>query len=112
MSEDYSLLERQRRLLAREKAHRRDSVPVEDIPPSRLVEHQIKEEREGITLYAVPLIAAGVLTMFFSFVAINPSAMWGCCIFGGALLALGILIFSQRVQAVARLKQELKALEK
>ncbi|WP_309398649.1 hypothetical protein [Cerasicoccus maritimus] len=111
MTEDFSILERQKRLLAKEKAFLRESVPVEEIPQDRLIEQQIKEERDGITTYALPLIAAGVITMFFSFIAVNPAAMWGSCILGGALLALGVLIVTQRVQAVTRLKAELKALE-
>ncbi len=111
MAEDFHLLEKQRRLLAREKAHRRDEVPLHDVPAKNLIEQQLKEERDGITLYSLPLLAAGAITQFFALVAVNPAALWGCTIMGTILLALGVLIFIDRSKKVSRLKRELKALE-
>lgn len=112
MAEDFHMLEKQRRLLAREKAHRRDEVSVHEIPAKNLIEQQLKEERDGITLYSLPLLATGAVTQFFALVAVNPAALWGSTIMGSALMALGVLIFIDRSRKIGQLKRELKALKK
>lgn len=112
MSEEYSLLERQRRLLAKEKAFlKEDRISKKDYSNIEVIKMDIAEEREKRGMYANPLLAGAVVTQFFGTVAFNDTASYGCTLLAFILLICGVNIFFQHTKRINRLKRALATAE-